>query len=133
MWPGSRFDGWRLVWPPLIWFTRALFMHSFRLTATANTNMFTYEISPVFILMEKEIMRRMIELIGWSAGEGDGIFTPGTQRRWIFMERIIFGRRFRWSSCKFVRDERSSACAFSPLQTTWDGICAHSLCIHFRR
>uniref|UniRef100_A0A0K0DSS0 Glutamate decarboxylase n=1 Tax=Strongyloides stercoralis TaxID=6248 RepID=A0A0K0DSS0_STRER len=46
-------------------------------TATANTNMFTYEISPVFILMEKEIMRRMIDLIGWGNDEGDGIFTPG--------------------------------------------------------
>ncbi|KAH7731509.1 glutamate decarboxylase 1-like protein [Aphelenchoides avenae] len=47
------------------------------LTATANTNMFTYEISPVFILMEKEVMRKMCELIGWPADEGDGIFTPG--------------------------------------------------------
>uniref|UniRef100_A0A914DZI1 Glutamate decarboxylase n=1 Tax=Acrobeloides nanus TaxID=290746 RepID=A0A914DZI1_9BILA len=47
------------------------------LTATANTNMFTYEIAPVFILMEQEIMRKMIELIGWSPDEGDGIFTPG--------------------------------------------------------
>lgn len=64
------------------------------LTATANTNMyffrelqkfnfssvnnlfrFTYEISPVFILMEKEVMNKMIELVGWP--EGDGIFAPG--------------------------------------------------------
>jgi hypothetical protein len=27
--------------------------------------------------MEQEIMRKMIELIGWSPDEGDGIFTPG--------------------------------------------------------
>ncbi|KAI1729293.1 pyridoxal-dependent decarboxylase conserved domain-containing protein [Ditylenchus destructor] len=47
------------------------------LTATCNTNMFTYEIAPVFILMEKEIIQRMIELIGWPAGEGDAIFSPG--------------------------------------------------------
>uniref|UniRef100_A0A915EBV0 Uncharacterized protein n=1 Tax=Ditylenchus dipsaci TaxID=166011 RepID=A0A915EBV0_9BILA len=47
------------------------------LTATCNTNMFTYEISPVFILMEKEIIRRMIQLIGWPTGEGDAIFSPG--------------------------------------------------------
>uniref|UniRef100_A0A915JTU2 Glutamate decarboxylase n=1 Tax=Romanomermis culicivorax TaxID=13658 RepID=A0A915JTU2_ROMCU len=45
------------------------------LTATANTNMFTYEISPVFILMEKEVMKEMIKMIGWP--EGDGIFAPG--------------------------------------------------------
>uniref|UniRef100_A0A7E5A0A1 Glutamate decarboxylase 1 n=1 Tax=Panagrellus redivivus TaxID=6233 RepID=A0A7E5A0A1_PANRE len=47
------------------------------LTATANTNMFTYEISPVFILMEKEVIRRMIDLIGWGPDQGDAIFTPG--------------------------------------------------------
>uniref|UniRef100_A0A1I7ZXJ5 Glutamate decarboxylase 1 n=1 Tax=Steinernema glaseri TaxID=37863 RepID=A0A1I7ZXJ5_9BILA len=47
------------------------------LTATANTNMFTYEISPVFILMEKEVTRKMIELIGWGEGQGDAIFAPG--------------------------------------------------------
>uniref|UniRef100_A0A0N5AXV4 Glutamate decarboxylase 1 n=1 Tax=Syphacia muris TaxID=451379 RepID=A0A0N5AXV4_9BILA len=45
------------------------------LAATANTNMFTYEISPVYILMEKEVTRRMIELIGWD--DGDYIFAPG--------------------------------------------------------
>ncbi|KAI6235473.1 Glutamate decarboxylase 1 [Aphelenchoides besseyi] len=47
------------------------------LTATANTNMFTYEISPVYILMEKEIMRKMMDLIGWPSDKGDGTFTPG--------------------------------------------------------
>ncbi|MFH4973820.1 hypothetical protein AB6A40_000529 [Gnathostoma spinigerum] len=45
------------------------------LTATANTNMFTYEIAPVYILMEKQVMNKMIELIGWP--EGDAIFAPG--------------------------------------------------------
>uniref|UniRef100_A0AC35F161 Glutamate decarboxylase n=1 Tax=Panagrolaimus sp. PS1159 TaxID=55785 RepID=A0AC35F161_9BILA len=47
------------------------------LTATTNTNMFTYEISPVFILMEKEVTSKMIELIGWAPDQGDAIFTPG--------------------------------------------------------
>ncbi|VDM24706.1 unnamed protein product [Toxocara canis] len=45
------------------------------LTATANTNMFTYEIAPIFILMEKEVIKKMIEVIGWS--DGDAIFAPG--------------------------------------------------------
>lgn len=36
---------------------------------------FTYEISPVYILMEKEVTKRMIELIGWE--DGDYIFAPG--------------------------------------------------------
>jgi len=47
------------------------------LTATANTNMFTYEIAPVFTLMEDIVLRKMRELIGWPNGDGDGIFAPG--------------------------------------------------------
>ncbi|VDL83986.1 unnamed protein product [Nippostrongylus brasiliensis] len=47
------------------------------LTATANTNMFTYEIAPVFILMEKAVMKRMWEVIGWDVDQADGIFAPG--------------------------------------------------------
>ncbi|KAG5283670.1 hypothetical protein AALO_G00044660 [Alosa alosa] len=47
------------------------------LTSTANTNMFTYEIAPVFVLMEQITLRKMRELVGWPVGEGDGIFSPG--------------------------------------------------------
>ncbi|XP_066508180.1 glutamate decarboxylase 1-like [Hoplias malabaricus] len=46
-------------------------------TSTANTNMFTYEIAPVFILMEDVILKKMHSIIGWSQEEGDGIFCPG--------------------------------------------------------
>ena len=45
------------------------------LTATANTNMFTYEIAPVFILMEHECLRKMREIIGFE--NGDSILAPG--------------------------------------------------------
>lgn len=45
------------------------------LTATANTNMFTYEIAPVFILMENVVLTKMREIIGWSGG--DSILAPG--------------------------------------------------------
>ena len=45
------------------------------LTATANTNMFTYEIAPVFILMEHEVLKKMREIIGFEAG--DSILAPG--------------------------------------------------------
>ncbi|WAR04442.1 DCE1-like protein, partial [Mya arenaria] len=44
-------------------------------TAAANTNMFTYEIAPVFTLMEETVLQRMKQLIGWS--DGDAIFAPG--------------------------------------------------------
>lgn len=45
------------------------------LTATTNTNMFTYEIAPVFILMEQVVMQKMREIIGWNTG--DSILAPG--------------------------------------------------------
>lgn len=45
------------------------------LTATSNTNMFTYEIAPVFILMEHECLRKMREIIGFQ--NGDSILAPG--------------------------------------------------------
>lgn len=45
------------------------------LTATANTNMFTYEIAPVFILMETVVLTKMREIIGWHGG--DSILAPG--------------------------------------------------------
>ncbi|XP_053323446.1 glutamate decarboxylase 1-like [Spea bombifrons] len=47
------------------------------LTATANTNMFTYEIAPVFIMMEDILLKKMHEMVGWTENEGDGIFSPG--------------------------------------------------------
>uniref|UniRef100_A0A8C3RYV2 Glutamate decarboxylase like 1 n=1 Tax=Chelydra serpentina TaxID=8475 RepID=A0A8C3RYV2_CHESE len=36
---------------------------------------YTYEVSPVFLLVEEAVLKRMIEFIGWK--EGDGIFNPG--------------------------------------------------------
>ncbi|XP_065168323.1 glutamate decarboxylase [Atheta coriaria] len=47
------------------------------LTATANTNMFTYEIAPVFILMENVVMTHMREIIGSNWKNGDSILAPG--------------------------------------------------------
>ncbi|KAM7104139.1 glutamate decarboxylase 1 isoform 3-T3 [Molossus nigricans] len=47
------------------------------LTSAANTNMFTYEIAPVFVLMEQITLKKMREIVGWSNKDGDGIFSPG--------------------------------------------------------
>ncbi|KAF5274780.1 hypothetical protein FQR65_LT00363 [Abscondita terminalis] len=47
------------------------------LTATANTNMFTYEIAPVFILMENVVMTHMRQIIGENWSHGDSILAPG--------------------------------------------------------
>ena len=45
------------------------------LTAVANTNMFTYEVAPVFTLVEETVIQKMLSYTGWS--EGEGIFAPG--------------------------------------------------------
>ncbi|KAI2649538.1 Cysteine sulfinic acid decarboxylase [Labeo rohita] len=45
------------------------------LTETLNTSQYTYEVAPVFVLMEEEVLRKLRSLVGWS--EGDGIFCPG--------------------------------------------------------
>uniref|UniRef100_A0A4W6FKX1 Cysteine sulfinic acid decarboxylase n=1 Tax=Lates calcarifer TaxID=8187 RepID=A0A4W6FKX1_LATCA len=45
------------------------------LTEALNTNLFTYEVAPVFVLMETEVLRGLRQLVGWT--EGDGIFCPG--------------------------------------------------------
>ena len=53
------------------------------LTATTNTNMFTYEIAPVYNLMEEVTLKKMRELIGWKE-PGDGILSPGIIFKKIF-------------------------------------------------
>uniref|UniRef100_A0A3Q2Q5M0 Cysteine sulfinic acid decarboxylase n=1 Tax=Fundulus heteroclitus TaxID=8078 RepID=A0A3Q2Q5M0_FUNHE len=45
------------------------------LSEALNTNLFTYEVAPVFVLMEAEVLRGLRELVGWT--EGDGLFCPG--------------------------------------------------------
>ncbi|CAD5124437.1 DgyrCDS12720 [Dimorphilus gyrociliatus] len=47
------------------------------LTAAANTNMFTYEIAPVFTLMEDIVLAKMRDIIGWPDNNCDGVFAPG--------------------------------------------------------
>merc|ERR1712156_976077 len=45
------------------------------LAATADTNMFTYEIAPVFLMMESEVLKKMRDIIGFD--KGDSILAPG--------------------------------------------------------
>ncbi len=41
----------------------------------ANASMYTYEVAPVFTLMEEELIKRMGALVGWNNCEG--VFNPG--------------------------------------------------------
>ncbi|XP_069120622.1 cysteine sulfinic acid decarboxylase-like [Argopecten irradians] len=45
------------------------------LTDALNTSMFTYEVAPVFSVMEKYVVNKMLGIAGFSSG--DGIFSPG--------------------------------------------------------
>ncbi|XP_058975350.1 cysteine sulfinic acid decarboxylase-like [Musca domestica] len=45
------------------------------ITEALNTSAYTFEVAPVFSLIETEIVRKVCELCGY--GQGDGIFSPG--------------------------------------------------------
>jgi len=45
------------------------------LTDALNPSVYTYEVSPVFSLMEEDVLREMRSIIGWQNGEG--LFCPG--------------------------------------------------------
>lgn len=48
------------------------------LTAATNVSMYTYEVAPVFSVMEQEVFSKMHRLCGWPVlPESDGIFCPG--------------------------------------------------------
>lgn len=47
------------------------------LTDALNPSVYTYEVSPVFVLMEEEVLREMRRIVGFQDGNGDGIFCPG--------------------------------------------------------
>ncbi len=44
-------------------------------SVTSNTNVFTYEMAPVYTLMEGQVFTQIRELVGWDVG--DGLFSPG--------------------------------------------------------
>lgn len=47
------------------------------LTDALNPSVYTYEVSPVFVLMEEVVLREMRTIVGWHDGKGDGLFSPG--------------------------------------------------------
>uniref|UniRef100_A0A8D0CXX9 Glutamate decarboxylase 1b n=1 Tax=Sander lucioperca TaxID=283035 RepID=A0A8D0CXX9_SANLU len=61
---------------PLVW-TSSVWPESGSPPLPTPTCKFTYEIAPVFVLMEQLTLKKMREMIGWAGGEGDGLFSPG--------------------------------------------------------
>lgn len=47
------------------------------ITDALNPSVYTYEVSPAFILMEEVVLKEMRKIVGYVDGQGDGIFCPG--------------------------------------------------------
>lgn len=42
-----------------------------------NSSVYTYEVAPVFTVMELEVFQKMRDIVGFPRGQGDGLFCPG--------------------------------------------------------
>uniref|UniRef100_A0A6B2L370 Glutamate decarboxylase n=1 Tax=Arcella intermedia TaxID=1963864 RepID=A0A6B2L370_9EUKA len=47
------------------------------ISTISNTNLHTYEVAPVFILVEMEMLNHLKQLVGFKVDESDGVFSPG--------------------------------------------------------
>ncbi|XP_049639385.1 cysteine sulfinic acid decarboxylase isoform X1 [Suncus etruscus] len=65
-------------------------------TESLNTSQYTYEIAPVFVLMEEEVLRKLRALVGWSSG--DGVFCPGGSISNMYA--VNLARYQRYPDCK---------------------------------
>ncbi|NXH92200.1 CSAD decarboxylase, partial [Edolisoma coerulescens] len=53
---------------------------------------YTYEVAPVLLLMEEQVLAKLRELVGWSSG--DGIFAPGGSMSNMLAMNVARFRRF---------------------------------------
>ncbi|XP_037703561.1 cysteine sulfinic acid decarboxylase isoform X4 [Choloepus didactylus] len=66
------------------------------ITESLNTSQYTYEIAPVFVLMEEEVLKTLRALVGWSSG--DGVFCPGGSISNMYA--LNLARYQRYPDCK---------------------------------
>ncbi|XP_047469087.1 glutamate decarboxylase-like [Penaeus chinensis] len=85
------------------------------LTAAANTNMFTFEIAPVFILMEQVTMRHMREIIGYK--QGDSILAPGGSISNLYAALVARHKMFPEYKKKGLRALPGELCMFTSLHS----------------
>ncbi|XP_023689811.1 cysteine sulfinic acid decarboxylase isoform X1 [Paramormyrops kingsleyae] len=62
------------------------------LTEALNTSQYTYEVAPVFVLMEDVVLSQLRLLVGW--GEGDGLFCPGGSASNMYAMNVARYRAF---------------------------------------
>ncbi|CAG2243326.1 E4.1.1.15 [Mytilus edulis] len=68
------------------------------LTSVADTNMFTYEVAPVFTLIEDTVLTKMLGYIGWY--DGEGMFAPGGAISNLY--GMLTARHKRFPSVKYT-------------------------------
>ncbi|KAH8097609.1 hypothetical protein JL720_504 [Aureococcus anophagefferens] len=88
------------------------------LVAACNTNAHTYEVAPVFTLVERAVIKRVGELVGWE-GACDGLTTPGGSASNLYGMHMAAhaadpGRRTRGAAggpalCAFAMDDARAA------------------------
>jgi len=47
------------------------------ITDALNPSVYTYEVAPVFTVLEDQVLREMRRCVGYPNGDGDGLFVPG--------------------------------------------------------
>jgi len=68
------------------------------LSTTLNCTMYTYEVAGMFLLMERAVLKRMREKIGWEDGAGDGMLCPGGSI--CNMQALSFARHNKFPDMK---------------------------------
>ncbi|KAB0396848.1 hypothetical protein E2I00_016268 [Balaenoptera physalus] len=100
-------------------------------TESLNTSQYTYEIAPVFVLMEEEVLKKLRALVGWSSG--DGVFCPGIGKMIPEdLERQI-GLAEAEGAVPFLVSATSGTTvlgAFDPLEAVADVCQRHGLWLH---
>ncbi|XP_028928791.1 cysteine sulfinic acid decarboxylase [Ornithorhynchus anatinus] len=63
------------------------------ITETLNTSQYTYEVAPVFVLMEEAVLQKLRALVGWT-NPGGGVFCPGGSISNMYALNLARYRRF---------------------------------------
>ncbi|XP_027489386.1 cysteine sulfinic acid decarboxylase-like, partial [Corapipo altera] len=63
---------------------------------------YTYEVAPVLVLLEEQVLAKLRELVGWSGG--DGIFAPGGSMSNMLAMNVARFRRFPEARSKGSRE-----------------------------
>lgn len=84
-----------------------------------NPSMYTYEVSPVFSLVEDTVLKKMMELIGWDEG-GDGVFSAGGSMSNLYAVNLA-----RFHQCPDIKELGLSS--FPPLVLFTSQECHYSI------